>query len=82
MYIHIVTHTSTPQLPFKTPQIPSNRDYKAPNRGTLGGLGLSKVPYVSLYLYLHMYIYPFKGALKREPRALVGTPVYICALTK
>ena len=31
--------TSTPQLPFKKPQIPSNRDYKAPNRGTLGGLG-------------------------------------------
>ena len=31
--------TSTPQLPFKIPQIPSNRDYKAPSRGTLGGLG-------------------------------------------
>ena len=27
--------TSTPQLPFKEPQVPSNR---APNRGTLGGL--------------------------------------------
>ena len=27
--------SSTPQLPFKTPQIPSNRDYKALNRGTL-----------------------------------------------
>ena len=31
--------TSTPQLPFKTPQIPSNRDHKALDRGTLGGLG-------------------------------------------
>ena len=29
--------TSTPQVPFKTPQIPSNRDHKALNRGTLGG---------------------------------------------
>ena len=28
--------TSTPQQPFKTPQIPSNRDQKAVNRGTLG----------------------------------------------
>ena len=28
-----------PQLPFKTPQIPSNRDHKALNRATLGGLG-------------------------------------------
>ena len=35
-------HTSTPQLPFKIPQIPSNRDCKAPNRGTLGGLGTHK----------------------------------------
>ena len=31
--------TSTPQLPFQTPQMPSNRDHKALNRGTLGGLG-------------------------------------------
>ena len=30
--------TSTPQLPLKTPQIPSNRDQKALNRGPLGGL--------------------------------------------
>ena len=27
---------STPQLPCKTPQIPSNRDHKALNRATLG----------------------------------------------
>ena len=33
--------TSTPQLPFKIPQIPSDRDYKAPNGGTLGGLGMN-----------------------------------------
>ena len=31
--------TSTPQLPFKRPQIQSNRYHKALNRGTLGGLG-------------------------------------------
>ena len=32
--------SSTPQLPFKIPQIPCNRDHhKALNRGTLGGLG-------------------------------------------
>ena len=34
--------TSTPQIPFKEPQIPSSRVYKALNRGTLGGLGISK----------------------------------------
>ena len=28
-----------PQLLFKRPQIPSNRDHQALNRGTLGGLG-------------------------------------------
>ena len=28
-----------PQLPFKRPQIPSNRDHKALNRAALGGLG-------------------------------------------
>ena len=31
--------TSTPSLPFKTPQIPSNGDHTALNRGTLGGQG-------------------------------------------
>ena len=31
--------TSTPQLPFMKPQIPSNRDHKALNRSTLRGLG-------------------------------------------
>ena len=29
-----------PQLPFKRPQIPANRDHKALSRGTSGGLGL------------------------------------------
>ena len=29
---------SSPQLPFKEPQIPSNRVYKALSSGTLGGL--------------------------------------------
>ena len=33
--------SSTPQLPFKTPQIPFNRDHKALNSGTLGGVGSS-----------------------------------------
>ena len=36
----IQTPASTPQLPFKRPQIPSNRDHKGLNRGTLGGLGV------------------------------------------
>ena len=31
--------SSTPQLPFKEPQIPFNREHKALNRATLGGLG-------------------------------------------
>ena len=31
--------TSTPQLRFKTPHIPTNRDHEALDRGTLGGLG-------------------------------------------
>ena len=35
---------NTRQLPFKTPQIPSNRDHKVPNKGTLRGLGLSHNP--------------------------------------
>ena len=41
-------HTSTPQLPFKTPQIPSNRDHKALNRGTLVGLGSYDIPTILL----------------------------------
>ena len=32
--------SSTPQLPFKEPQIPSNADHKALNGGPLGGVGL------------------------------------------
>ena len=31
--------SSTPQLRLKTRHIPTNRDHKALNRGTLGGLG-------------------------------------------
>ena len=37
--------TSTPQLPFQIAHIPSNRNHKAINRGTLGGLGI----------YIHIY---------------------------
>ena len=32
-----------PQLPFKRPQIPSYRDHKALNRGTLGSQGTSQL---------------------------------------
>ena len=39
IYIHRQMHSSTPQLPFQRPQIPSNRDHKVFNRGTLGGAG-------------------------------------------
>ena len=35
-----LAHTSTPELPFKTPQIPSNRDHQALNKATLGGPGI------------------------------------------
>ena len=35
-----VIEPAPPRLPFKTPQIPSNRDHKATNWGTLGGLGI------------------------------------------
>ena len=31
--------TSTPQVPLKKPQIPSNRDHKTLNKGTLKGAG-------------------------------------------
>ena len=39
IYLHI--YTSTPQLPFKRPHIPSNRDHKALHRVILWG-GLSR----------------------------------------
>ena len=35
-----VVLTNTPELPFKRPQMPSNRDHMALNRATLGGLGI------------------------------------------
>ena len=47
IYVCIYIYTSTPQLPFKTPQTPSNRDHKALNRGTLRALGI--------YIYTYMY---------------------------
>ena len=37
--LHSVLYTSIPQLPFKKPQIPFNRDHTALHRGTLGSLG-------------------------------------------
>ena len=50
---HLIPYSTyiarTPQLPFKRPQIPSNRDYMALNRATVGGLGIySNIPYCSL----------------------------------
>ena len=42
-YYDSYPYTSTPQLPFKRPQIPSNRDHKALNRGTLGGVGIPRI---------------------------------------
>ena len=36
--------TSTPQLPFKIPHIPTTRDHKAFNRGTLGGSRNTMMP--------------------------------------
>ena len=38
--------TSTPELPFKETQIPSNGVYKALKRGTLGGLGICRYVYL------------------------------------
>ena len=35
-WLSFLLRTSTPQVPFKTPQIPPHRDHKALNRGTLG----------------------------------------------
>ena len=35
-----ILYTSTPPLPFKKHQIPSNRVYKALDGGSLGGLGM------------------------------------------
>ena len=54
-----VESTSTPQLPFKRPQIPSNRDHKALNRGTLGGAGTTRA--VSQSLRLSQRVSPVKG---------------------
>ena len=56
------SNTSTPQLPFKEPQIPSNRDHKALNRGTLGGLGIDMV-----YGPRHMVHSVLKDYGNREP---------------
>ena len=53
-YSQTQPNTSTPQLPFKIPHIPTNRDQKTLKRATLGGLGRALIwPYLS-----------FKGALK------------------
>ena len=50
--------TSTPQLPFKRPQIPSYRDHKALNRATFGG---------SRYVILEV-LYCFDLAMDDENR--------------
>ena len=71
--ICIYTYTSTPQLPFKRPQIPSNRDHKALNRGTLGGLGMCMYIYIYiytckhiLYRYAHVSIYLFSTQVLKQ----------------
>ena len=59
----ILIYTSTPQLPFKTPQIPSNRDHKALNRGTLGGLGRAytwdRYTFVRILVFISEVFYMF-----------------------
>ena len=45
--------TSTAQLPFKTPLIPSSRDHEALNGCTLGVLAESKKPYTSARIRPH-----------------------------
>ena len=56
--------TSTPQLPFKRPQIPSNRYHKALNRGTLGS---RKEAFISTHRAL--------CKVGRMKRARIGAPV-------
>ena len=68
----IVTSASTPQLPFKKPQIPSNRDHKNLNRGTLGGAGVCHVSYVLCYVQfvsIHVHV---------DVCVLVFVYVYVC----
>ena len=50
----VLACTSTPQLPFKIPQIPSNRDHKALNRWTLGGLGIRAIIWSALRRSRHL----------------------------
>ena len=61
MYIYIYMFTSTPQLPFKRPQIPSNRDHKAVYRGTLRGLRthiyIYHIPYTKSF-FIHITLTP------------------------
>ena len=60
---------STPQLPFEEPQIPSNRDHKALNRGTLEGRGSCRDCNSNSDLG---YIPYFLEALRTEGRAQDG----------
>ena len=55
---YIIPASRTTQLPCKGPQIPSDRDHKTLNRGTLGGLGLY---YHSI---MHIILYYTGGRLK------------------
>ena len=43
-----MSHGSTPQLPFKKPEIPFDGDHEALNRDTLGGLSSS--PLIRSYM--------------------------------
>ena len=44
------TYTSTPQLPFKIPHIPTDRDHRALNRGTLWDLGTHRLSMLGIVI--------------------------------
>ena len=84
--VPIYLSTSTPQLPFEIPHIPTNRDHKALNRGTLGGLGI----YLSFFICLaNLSIHPYwpshrRGKVDRRRGAFPGLqqkPVVLVAST-
>ena len=75
-FLCIVHTTSTPQLPFKRPQIqiPSNRDHKALNGATLAGLGrYSFIRPALFYIPRRMGL-----TLGSHPRSLGTSPIANC----
>ena len=51
-----ISTTSTPQLPFKIPYIPTNRDHKALKGGTLGGLDRGAVQQPLVHRSSHWFL--------------------------